>query len=297
MKSKRQDEGLSPEALRALYAVSPADTERVRALGEAVSPRIDELIERFYRWLEEQPEFELLNSPATLARLKVQQRRYWETFFEASVDEAYLASRRTVGEVHARVGLPLSVYFAGMNRMNHIITADMADAIDPAHYALTCQSVTRMLHLDTSIVVETYSRIVNEALAEQGEALAQMSTPVTSIWEGILMLPVVGIIDSQRARGIMQAMLARISATQAKTIILDISGVPVVDTMVANHLIKITKATRLMGCVCTLSGISPPIAETMVELGIEVGDIPTTTSLRDAIADAFERRGWTIHQR
>jgi rsbT co-antagonist protein RsbR len=110
------------------------------------------------------------------------------------------------------------------------------------------------------------------------------------------MLPVVGIIDSKRAQDIMHAMLSMIRETKAKVFILDISGVAVVDTAVANHLIKITKATRLMGCECTISGVSPSIAETVVELGIDVGNVSTTASLQDALVFAFAKTGAEIRR-
>ncbi len=125
----------------------------------------------------------------------------------------------------------------------------------------------------------------------------EMSTPVTAIWDGILTLPVVGIIDSKRAQDIMNAMLAKISETRAGLIILDISGVAVVDTAVANHLIKITKATKLMGCECTISGLSAAIAQTIVELGIDVGEIHTTATLQDALARAFRILGLDVRDR
>ena len=128
-------------------------------------------------------------------------------------------------------------------------------------------------------------------------ALLAMSTPVTKIWDGILMLPIVGIVDSNRTRDLMQAMLTEIAARQAKVIILDISGVAMIDTAVANHLIKITKATRLMGCECTISGISAPIAQTMVELGIDVGTVMTTATLMDAIKEAFRRMGMEVRSK
>ena len=124
-----------------------------------------------------------------------------------------------------------------------------------------------------------------------------MSTPVTAIWRDILLLPIVGVVDSRRAQEIMSAMLAKISDTQSKAIILDISGVAVVDTAVANHLIKITKATKLMGCECTISGVSPAIAQTVVELGIDVGEIQTTANLRDALGMAFDRVGASLADR
>jgi methyl-accepting chemotaxis protein len=118
---------------------------------------------------------------------------------------------------------------------------------------------------------------------ELDQTLLEMSTPVTPIWEDILLLPLVGVVDSNRTDDIMRKSLAKISDTEARIFILDISGVPMVDTAVANQFIKITKATRLMGCETIISGLSPSIAQTMVDLGVEVGQIRTTATLRDAL--------------
>jgi rsbT co-antagonist protein RsbR len=117
--------------------------------------------------------------------------------------------------------------------------------------------------------------------------MMEMSTPVTSLWDHILMLPVVGIIDSRRAANMMSSVLHKIAETRAKVFIIDIGGVSVVDTAVANHLIKITQAARLMGCVCLLSGVSPAIAQTTIELGIDVGNVLTRATMRDALEEAF----------
>jgi rsbT co-antagonist protein RsbR len=148
--------------------------------------------------------------------------------------------------------------------------------------------------MDTAIVVETYNQLIEETLTAQTRSLLEMSTPVTQIWEGILLLPIVGIIDSRRARDIMDGVLAKISDTQSQIFIMDISGVGVVDTAVANHLIKITRATRLMGCETTVSGVSPAIAQTIVDLGIEVGKVKTTATMKDALSAAFQRVGMEI---
>ena len=134
----------------------------------------------------------------------------------------------------------------------------------------------------------------DSVIAAQAQSLAELSTPVTEVWKGILLLPIVGIVDSRRARDIMSSVLESISRTQARHIILDISGVNVVDTAVANHFIKISKATQLMGCRCSISGLSPAIAQTIVELGIDVGTVSTTATMRDALLDAFRRSGVRI---
>ena len=121
-----------------------------------------------------------------------------------------------------------------------------------------------------------------------------MSTPVTQIWTGLLLLPVVGLIDSKRAQDIMDNTLSKISETHAQCLILDISGVAIVDTAVANHLIKISKATRLMGCECIISGLSPAISQTMVELGIDVGSVKTTSNLQSAVKIGFSKLNMSI---
>lgn len=126
---------------------------------------------------------------------------------------------------------------------------------------------------------------------ELHQSLQEMSTPVTPIWDGILLLPLVGIIDSMRTADVMNKSLTKIAETRARVFVLDIAGVATVDTGVANQLIKITKATQFMGCEAIISGVSPAIARTMVELGVSVGDIRTTATLRDAFEIALKRVG------
>jgi rsbT co-antagonist protein RsbR len=130
-----------------------------------------------------------------------------------------------------------------------------------------------------------------EQSERQQFALLEMSTPITQLWDGILLLPLVGIMSAARAQSIMTSVLKKISETQAKVFILDISGVAVVDTEVANHFIKLSKATRLMGCTCTMSGISPAVSQTIVELGIQIEEINTTGTMRDALEKALELTG------
>lgn len=275
------------------YEISKSDLDKVHSFGELIIPKLGNYVKEFYTWLETQPEFvEHFSDPKTLARAQNLQVEYWKHFFEAHVDEKFIEHRRTVGEVHARIGLSLSVYFTSVNKSLIIFTERLYDhSLSHEDYLASVQAITRLMHLDTAIVVETYSRLTNQKISEQSQALMEMSTPVTAIWQGILMLPIVGIIDSKRAQDIMNAMLSKIGETRSKVIIMDISGVAVVDTAVANHLIKITKATKLMGCDCTISGVSPAIAQTIVGLGINVGEVHTTATLRDALEGAFSKTG------
>jgi len=126
---------------------------------------------------------------------------------------------------------------------------------------------------------------------ELDRTLQEMSTPVTPIWDEILLLPLVGIVDSTRTDDVMRKTLDRISQTSSKMFILDISGVPTVDTAVANQLIKITKATRIMGCETLVSGVSSSIAHTIVELGVDISELRTTATLKDAFSTCLAEMG------
>lgn len=121
--------------------------------------------------------------------------------------------------------------------------------------------------------------------------LWEMSTPISELWDGILLLPLMGSITAQRAQNMMQTVLHKIADTQSKVLILDISGVEVVDTAVANHFIKLAKATKLMGCLCTMSGVSPAVAQTIIELGIQIDEIKTTGSMKDALEKGLRETG------
>lgn len=118
--------------------------------------------------------------------------------------------------------------------------------------------------------------------------------PITILWENILMLPLVGLVDSKRTQEIMECVLVKILETEAKVIILDVLGVAIVDSKVASHLIKITLACKLMGADCIISGISPAVALTLVELGVELRGVNTTATLKDAVALAFDTIGFEV---
>ncbi len=286
------------QQLLSRHRVGPAELALVRQAGEWLDPEMSEYIDLFYQWMVEQPEFALFfNDPNRLQRVKQMQQGYWQTFFAADVDERYVRYRHEVGAVHARVGLGLPAYFAAMD-MSLTLLGDLMAKRAPSQEAFlqVLRAVTRLVHIDTAIVVEAYSRIVNEKIGDQARSILEMSTPVTSLWEDILMLPVVGIVDSRRAHDIMRSVLTRIAETRAQVFIMDISGVSVMDTAVANHLVKVTKATRLMGCECLLSGLSPAIAQTIVELGIDVGSVQTRATLRDALEEGFRRIGIEIRR-
>ncbi|MFC6579414.1 STAS domain-containing protein [Planomonospora parontospora] len=141
---------------------------------------------------------------------------------------------------------------------------------------------------------ETYAAAREKIIIDQAEQLLELSTPVVKLWEGIVAVPLVGTLDSARTQVVMEKLLQTLVDTGSEHAVIDITGVPAVDTQVAQHLLKTVVAARLMGAECVISGIRPQIAHTIVTLGIEFGDIVTKASLADALAHALRRSGVEI---
>ncbi|GAA4044914.1 STAS domain-containing protein [Nonomuraea soli] len=136
---------------------------------------------------------------------------------------------------------------------------------------------------------ETYTKAREEVITNQAEQLLELATPVVKLWDGVVALPLVGTLDSARAQVVMEKLLQTLVDTGSEHAIIDITGVPAVDTQVAQHLLRTVVAARLMGAECIISGIRPQIAQTIVALGIEFGDIATKASLADALMLALSR--------
>lgn len=141
------------------------------------------------------------------------------------------------------------------------------------------------------LTTDSYIHGRDQVIARQQEEMLELSTPVVTLWEGIVALPLIGTLDSARTQVVMESLLQAIVQTNSRFAIIDITGVPTVDTLVAQHLIKTITAARLMGAECILSGIRPQIAQTIVHLGINLEDIITKSKLSDAFRLALERSG------
>jgi rsbT co-antagonist protein RsbR len=144
---------------------------------------------------------------------------------------------------------------------------------------------------------ETYLQSREDLIKRQQAEMLELSTPVVKLWDGILALPLIGILDSGRTQIAMESLLQSIVETGSEIAIIDITGVPSVDTMVAKDLIKTVSAVRLMGAQCIISGIRPQIAQTMVHLGVAFGDVVTKATLADALAYAFKQTGVSVSRK
>jgi rsbT co-antagonist protein RsbR len=144
------------------------------------------------------------------------------------------------------------------------------------------------------LTVTSAVAVREQTILRQQEEMLELSTPVVTLWDGILALPLIGTLDSARTQVVMESLLTAIVETNSHVAIIDITGVPTVDTLVAQHLIKTITAARLMGAECYLSGIRPAIAQTIVHLGIDLNDVQTKAKLSDAFALALKRLGKVV---
>jgi rsbT co-antagonist protein RsbR len=144
--------------------------------------------------------------------------------------------------------------------------------------------------------IEVFQRSREDIIQRQQTEMLELSTPVVKLWDGVLALPMIGTLDSHRTQVVMETLLQRIVETGAEIAIIDITGVPTVDTLTAQHLLKTVTAARLMGADCIISGIRPQIAQTIVHLGVDLQGVTTKASLADAFKLALERTGQTIRR-
>lgn len=144
------------------------------------------------------------------------------------------------------------------------------------------------------MTTEAFVKTKEQLIAKQAEEMLELSTPVVKLWQGIVAIPLIGTLDSNRTQVVMESLLSTIVATNSKVAIIDITGVPAVDTLVAQHLLKTITAAKLMGAECILSGIRPQIAQTIVHLGINLSEVITKASLADALALALQKTGKAV---
>jgi rsbT co-antagonist protein RsbR len=167
-------------------------------------------------------------------------------------------------------------------------------ASDPSRMATELWAISSLVDKMAQHTATVFQHSREQVVQRQQQELLELSTPVVSLWEGVLAVPMIGALDSNRTQLVMESLLQRIVETGSEIAIMDITGVPTVDTLVAQHLVKTVTAIRLMGADCIISGVRPQIAQTIVHLGIDLKGITTKASLADALALAMKRTGYVV---
>lgn len=278
------------QSRRDFFEITADDLKRLASLRAFAEKHTDDIIEDLYQLILSHPEAKkLFTEHATLVRVKRAQRDYFLGLFSGRCDRAYAEDRLRIGIAHERVGVPPKWYLGAYARYLRSITNRIsAEFEDHADARAAYQSIEKLVAFDMALAMDTYIAAQLDALARHQAAIRELSTPVIRLYPGVLLLPLIGTIDTHRADQLLEAVLMKVVDEQAHVIIIDIAGVPVVDTKVADHLLKTTEAVRLLGAQTILSGISPTIAKTIVNLGMNISAMHTRNKLAAALELAFE---------
>ncbi|MES2183168.1 MAG: STAS domain-containing protein [Pseudomonadota bacterium] len=204
----------------------------------------------------------------------------------ANVSATRAAQGATAGDTSMFVLAMKQPLFQAMRQ--HYGNSDAASLMDTVIWS------TSLIDQMAQHTVTAYQKSREDIIRRQQDELLELSTPVIKLWDGVLAVPMIGTLDSGRTQQVMEALLQRIVETGSELAIIDITGVPTVDTLVAQHLLKTVTAIRLMGADCIISGIRPQIAQTIVHLGIDLQGIITKATLADALAVALKKTGYTV---
>ncbi len=276
----------------------PEDEERLRKLGPLSESYAEAVIEAFYKHLLAFEELKgFFPDNASLSRVKARQKAYFIRLTQGNYDLDYVEERLKIGTVHEQIDLPVKSYLGMYNFYLREVWSHISQANrnTPEEDTATFFSLMKLVFLDISLTIDTYIDSRERTIkALQQVAIRELSTPVLPFREGMLLLPIIGQIDSQRARQLTEHLLESIRVNRAKVIVIDITGVATVDSRVANHLVQTVEAARLMGAEVVISGISPEIALTMVTLGIDMGPVHTVGDLQNGIEHAERLLGYQV---
>ena len=282
---------------KAFLEFNDDDAKVLAGVNEMALRDSDSMIEDFYRHLlafEETRTF--LSDPDLLKHVKSMQKSYFMRLTQGHYDEEYVANRIKIGRVHEHVGLPVKSYF-GMYCFYLRAVLDRLHseyAEEPGEAFTVFNSLMKLTFFDMGLAIDTYIESRERTIENQQEAIRELSTPVLLLRPGLLLLPIIGLIDTQRARQLTEQLLRSVRANRAQVVVIDVTGVPSVDTKVANHLVQTVEAARLMGAMSIVSGIAPDIAQTMVRLGIDLRRIRTVGDLQSGIEEAEHQLGYTV---
>jgi rsbT co-antagonist protein RsbR len=257
-------------------------------------------------WTAEQRRSIDLTQRLSEAEIRTQSRRFLQLLQEATVrgnvvdtdSEAYREVRRFLEEVsasRAQLGFTPAETATLVFSFKQSLFAQIRSTVpDPVDHVDEIWSATLLLDKLGLYTMEIFQKSREALILRQQQEMLELSTPVVKLWDGVLALPIIGTLDSTRTQTVMENLLEKIVETGSELAIIDITGVPTVDTLTAQHLLKTVTAARLMGAECIISGIRPQIAQTIVHLGVELGDIITKANLADAFRVAMQRTGHTV---
>lgn len=276
---------------REFLEITDKDVQNLTGMREFSQKHVSEIVEEFYKHLLSFPDTRaFFNDPKVLERVKRLQTEYFLQLTAGNYGDDYIKGRLRIGRVHQNIGLKLDVYLGAYRRYLESFFSRLFTNHDQHKVLDSLISMMKVVFFDISLAMDSYLRTIRL----QTEAIKELATPVLQLRDGLLISPIIGMIDTQRARQLTESILWAIRERRAKVVVIDITGVPLVDSKVANHLVQTVEAARLMGAMVIITGISPEIAQTLVVLGINLATVRTVGDLQGGIEEAERLLGYRL---
>lgn len=284
----------------AFFELGDDDFRRLASLKGFAEKSTYQITESLYELILRHPETRaFFPDDTTIKHVKKMQNQYFLGLFRGKYDLDYVQDRLRVGAAHERIGMPPKWYIGAYRRYLALILEALRREFGdrPEEVTGNFQSIQKIISFDQALAIDTYIAAHVETMTRHQAAIRELSTPVIKVYERILLLPIIGTVDTMRAQQIMETVLLRVVDEQAKVIILDIAGVPVVDTKVADHILQTAAAVQLLGAQTIITGISALVARTIVQLGVEMTRMHTCSNLSEGIELALDMTGWNIQRK
>lgn len=276
---------------KAFVGFTEQDAQLLRELRPTADVFVEDIVEELYRrFLASEDTHAFFPDEATVARVKALQTAYFLGLTQGEYGETYLVGRLKIGRVHQRIGLAPRWYMGAYAIYSQLVTPRVlaAYAADPAKGQRTLVALLKLMNLDQELAVTTYLAAHEAVISQQAHEILEISTPVVQLWEGVVAAPLIGSLDTARTQQFMERLLERIVETNSPVALVDITGVPTIDTVTAQHVIETVTAVRLLGAQVVLTGVRPVIAQTLVHLGVDLSDIITRASLAAGVRVALD---------
>jgi len=279
--------------------LTSADRQALQDLWNVYGAHYDEITEESTAALADDPEFGPLLQGIPQEVLDEQGRRSQELLRGALLEgdwEPYLADLLEQGAGYARMGLSFVSWFRALSVVRPMITRRLRAAFGAEPDRLFCvvDAMGKWFDSAMGVIGDAYLSAKQETILEQQDAINELSTPVLTLLDGLLLLPVVGVIDSHRARQMTDQLLQAIHQYRAKVVVIDITGVAAVDSMVANHLVQAVEAAGLLGAAAIVTGVSAEVAQTVVKIGVDLTKLRTVGDLQGGLAEAMRLVGYKL---
>lgn len=285
------------ERRKKVVGLEPGDVARIAAIRDLVLRQLDEYTAAFFEHLASLDEArQLLENRALLEKAKRLKAEHLRALVSGEYGARYVEQRLELGLLYAVAGLDTRLFLGAFHQLLRLIGSDVMrhSGHAPPEAFEAFMSLKKIAFFDVGLIVDVLVFERERVIRQQQEAIRELSTPVLQLRDRLLLLPIIGVIDTYRARLITENLLEAIRARRAKVAVMDITGVATIDSRVANHILQTVTAARLMGAQVIVTGITAPVAQSLVALGIELSKLDTVGDLQGGIELAEQNLGYRV---